>query len=105
MRTFQMIPSSLSGLLLGATFLLGSMSSPAIAVSTATASPVSDAQSLAPPSAEQPLDPLAMSVETSHEPHHLAKKPPTHQQRCLASCRGIVSATAHSKCMHKCMSR
>lgn len=105
MRTFQMIPSSLSGLLLGTALLLGSMSSPAIAVSTAAAPQVDETQSPSLPSAELPLDPLAMSVETSHEPHHLAKKPPTHQQRCLASCRGIVSATAHSKCMHKCMSR
>lgn len=35
----------------------------------------------------------------------IGKKPPTHMQRCQAACRGIKGASAHSKCIHNCMSR
>lgn len=35
----------------------------------------------------------------------IAKKPPTHMQRCQAACRGIKGASAHSKCIHNCMSK
>jgi len=47
----------------------------------------------------------AMSIEPSREGSGFSRKPPTHQQRCQASCRGIKGASAHSKCIHNCMSR
>jgi hypothetical protein len=35
----------------------------------------------------------------------VARRPPTHMQRCQAACRGIKGASAHSRCIHNCMSR
>ena len=93
--------------LLTTTFLLGSLAGSVSADSQAMsmASPVAGLQPV-PVSQEPGLSmPAPMSVEPSREGSGFTRPPPTHQQRCQASCRGIKGASAHSKCIHNCMSR
>ena len=94
--------------LLTTTFLLGNFAgsvnaeSPAITMGSPGADlqpePVGPAPALS-------MDSAPMSVEPSREGSGFSKRPPTHQQRCQASCRGIKGDSAHSKCNHNCMSR
>jgi hypothetical protein len=63
-------------------------------------------KSAAAPSPQAEPDDLAASCEeTQQATSAIGKKPPTHMQRCQAACRGIKGASAHSKCIHNCMSR
>ncbi len=99
---------SISTFLLATTFLLGSLTGSVNAESQAITmgSPRADLQpgpvSQAP---ELSLDSAPMSIEPSREGSGFFRRPPTHQQRCQASCRGIKGASAHSRCIHSCMSR
>lgn len=61
------------------------------------------AQALSRPGETDDLAPRC--EETQQAPSAIGKKPPTHMQRCQAACRGIKGASAHSKCIHNCMSR
>lgn len=94
--------------LLSTTFLLGSLVGSVSAKSQAieTESPSAALQPV--PVRQEPglsMDSAPMSFERSREGGGIRKPPPTHQQRCQASCRGIKGASAHSKCIHNCMSR
>ncbi len=95
---------AVSTFLLTATLLLGGLCGAVSARPQAMASSVEVAQP-APVRSDLSMESEAMSIEPSREGSGFFRPPPTHQQRCQASCRGIKGASAHSKCIHNCMSR
>ncbi len=97
---------TVSTFLLTATLLLGGLCGAVSArpQTMAMASSVEVAQP-APVRSDLAMESEAMSIEPSREGSGFSRPPPTHQQRCQASCRGIKGASAHSKCIHNCMSR
>ena len=98
-------PQSRLSLFVVATLLLGGLCAPLGATAASTA-PVSGAHSESQPTAT-PAESAQelMSLPTTEASAGIAKKPPTHMQRCQASCRGVKGASAHSRCIHNCMSR
>ena len=98
-------PQSRLSIFLVATLLLGGLCAPLGATAARTA-PVSSAHSNSQPTDIQgEPEQEAMSLPPAEASAGIAKKPPTHMQRCQASCRGIKGASAHSRCIHNCMSR
>ena len=95
---------AVSTCLLTATLLLGGLCGAVSAQPQVMASSVEVAQP-APARSDLSMESEAMSIEPSREGGGFSRPPPTHQQRCQASCRGIKGASAHSKCIHNCMSR
>lgn len=98
-------PQSRLSSFLVATLLLGGLCAPLGATMARTA-PVSSAHSESQPAGLQAEpEQEAMSLPPTEATAGIAKKPPTHMQRCQASCRGVKGASAHSRCIHNCMSR